>query len=92
VVTKEADSASPQLLQAHWTNEVIDSVILQFFRPGTGGKETVAERITLTNAVISKIGYAPPLKGKRREAVTLTYEELTVNGLKNGIIPHYLLG
>jgi type VI protein secretion system component Hcp len=51
----------------------------------------VVERITLTNAVISGVHRFTPSLGKRGEALTLTYEEIAVNGLRNGIIPHYLL-
>jgi type VI secretion system Hcp family effector len=90
-IVKEVDSASPKLYQALVTNEVIKSATFQFFPPSIGGKETVAERITLTNAVISRIEYAPPIKGRRCEAVTLIYQELAVNGAKVVHIPLSLL-
>jgi type VI secretion system Hcp family effector len=55
-VTMERGPASPQLLQAHWTNEVFDEVILEMVnRTATGAKEQVTERITLKDAVIVAI-------------------------------------
>jgi type VI secretion system secreted protein Hcp len=90
-ITREVDQASPKLWSALCTNEVFKSVVLQFNKPSTGGKEVVAERITLTNAVISGVRRFTPSPGKRGEALTLTYEELEVNGLKNSHIPYYLL-
>jgi type VI secretion system secreted protein Hcp len=51
--TKEWGKASPQLLQAHWTNEVLDEVVLEVVgRTPDGTKEFIQERITLTDAVI----------------------------------------
>jgi type VI secretion system secreted protein Hcp len=52
-ITMEHGAASPQILQAHWTNEVFDQVILEIVnRTATGAKEQVTERITLADAVI----------------------------------------
>jgi type VI secretion system secreted protein Hcp len=53
VITKEFGAASPQFLQAHWNNEVLDEVVLEIVGRDTGGKkEKVVERITLKDAVI----------------------------------------
>ena len=53
--TKEVDAASPKLLQAHTTNETLETVIIETVgRPSTGSGEVVTERITLTNATISQ--------------------------------------
>lgn len=53
VITKECGAASPQILQAHWNNEVLDEVIIEMVTRDSGGKkETVSERITLKDAVI----------------------------------------
>jgi type VI secretion system Hcp family effector len=91
-IVKAVDSASPLLYHALVTSEIIKSVTFQFSQPSTGGKETVAQRGTLTNAVISKIEYAPPIKGKRCEAVTLIYQALALNGATGVHIPLSLLG
>jgi type VI secretion system secreted protein Hcp len=56
VVTVEACAASPQLLQALWTSEVLSEVVLeQVNRTSAGDKEQVKERITLTDAIIVSI-------------------------------------
>ena len=51
VITKESDSASPLLLQAHWAGEVLTEVILE-----TRVKGHVFKRITLTGAVLAGTG------------------------------------
>jgi type VI secretion system secreted protein Hcp len=56
VVTVEACAASPQLLQAMWTSEVLSQVVLEIVnRKSDGSGEQVKERITLTDAVIVSI-------------------------------------
>jgi type VI secretion system secreted protein Hcp len=92
VITKEVDSASPLLWHALCTNEAFQSATLSFVRPDSSGKEVVFKTIELTNSTISKIEYAPPHKGKRSQAITLLYEELAVDGAKNGAVPYSLLG
>jgi type VI secretion system Hcp family effector len=52
-ITKETGASSPQLLNAHWTNELFETVVIEVVgRPDSGQSETVKERITLTNAQI----------------------------------------
>jgi type VI secretion system Hcp family effector len=52
-VTKERGAASPQILQAHWRNELLPEVVLEIVgRSEDGAKEVVEERITLTDAVV----------------------------------------
>jgi type VI secretion system Hcp family effector len=64
-VTKEDGPASPQLMRAHWDGEILDEVVIEICgrptsgqgesgRPSSGAGETVVERITLTNATISR--------------------------------------
>jgi type VI secretion system secreted protein Hcp len=56
VVTKERDAASPELLQAHWKNEILDEVVLEIVgRSDDGMKEEIQERITLKDAIIVSI-------------------------------------
>lgn len=94
VITKEWGAASPQLLNAHWTNEALSSVVLEIVgRPSSGSGETVVSRITLTNAQISKINrFVPRLTGGPRgsseqkdtnelEEVEFTYQKIEFNNL-----------
>jgi len=64
-ITRQIGAASPQLLSAHWNNEVLSSVGIEIVgRPDTGKGEVVVSRITLTNATISNIHrYTPSLSG-----------------------------
>jgi type VI secretion system Hcp family effector len=55
-VTLEASAASPQLLQAMWTAEVMTKVVIEHVsRTADGVKEQVVERITLADAIVVKI-------------------------------------
>ncbi|WP_394822144.1 type VI secretion system tube protein TssD [Pendulispora albinea] len=56
IVTKEWGAASPQILQAHWTNEVLDEVVIDVVgRDKDGKREIVVEQIKLTDAVITSV-------------------------------------
>jgi type VI secretion system secreted protein Hcp len=78
VIVKQTDSASPLLLSAHWKNEVLSSLVIEIVgRPDTGKGEVVVERITLTNAVISKVNrYTPRLGSSASEHNTDELEEI----------------
>src|SRR5258707_4206645 len=53
-VTKEWGAASPQILQAAATNEILTTVSLRFVHTMPTGVEETSQTITLTNAVISE--------------------------------------
>ncbi len=56
IITKEWGAASPQILQAHWNNEVLEEVIIEVVsRDAAGKKEIVVEQIKLTDAVITSV-------------------------------------
>lgn len=88
-ITKEVDSASPKLLQALCTNETFKSVTLQFGKTGSSGKPLPFRTIELVNGVIVDIRQAQGTTGKRRELVTLAYDDLLVNSIPHGAIPHF---
>jgi type VI secretion system secreted protein Hcp len=67
VITKEVDGASPQLLQAHYTNEVFDNIVIQTL----DDQNKVSKTITLTNATISDLR-----KSGTIEAISFTYEKI----------------
>jgi type VI secretion system Hcp family effector len=72
-VTKEVDGSSPLLLQAHFSNETLESVVIELAgRPASGAGEVVTERITLTNATISRY-----TTDKGIENLSLNYETMT---------------
>ena len=67
IITKEMDGASPQLLNAHYTNETLESVIIQT----VDDQNKSTRRITLTNALISDIK-----KNGALEDISFTYEKI----------------
>jgi type VI secretion system secreted protein Hcp len=88
-ITKETDAASPKLLPALYSNETFKSARLQFAKPGSGGKSLPFRTIKLINGAIVDIRQAPSSSGKRCEYVTLAYEDLLVNDIPHGAIPHF---
>jgi type VI secretion system secreted protein Hcp len=54
-ITKELNGSSPQLLGACSNNEVLDSVVINFYKSDRTGKESNYYRVTLTNASISQV-------------------------------------
>jgi type VI secretion system secreted protein Hcp len=55
-LTKEAGGCSPLLLNAHWSGEQFDEVVVEIInRNQAGAKEQVIERITMKDAVIVKM-------------------------------------
>jgi type VI secretion system secreted protein Hcp len=86
VITKEWGAASPQILQALTTNEVLSSVEIEFTKTDRG-HETVYQTIKLTNASIvafgPHVGSTPPgshLHGEKYESLTLEYRDEFVTG------------
>jgi type VI secretion system secreted protein Hcp len=54
-ITKEWGAASPQILQAAATDEILTTISLQFVRTTSTGVEETSQTITLTNAAISEV-------------------------------------
>ncbi len=87
-VTMEASPWSPQLLQGHYTNEVMTEVIIEFIKreAGTGAKEVVVERITLADAVFTEIRRYMDTHGKdtvvhdvdHLEDISFVFRQITV--------------
>ena len=67
IITKEEDGASPQLLNAHSTNEVFDNIVIQTI----DDQNKVTKTITLTNAVISDLR-----KNGAIETLSFNYEKI----------------
>jgi type VI secretion system secreted protein Hcp len=86
VITKEKDSSSPLLLNAHWAQEVFASLDLSFVRcgyqgGGSGVPEQLAATISLTNGAI--VGYktyhglqTPPVNKPRSGSTNIHANEL----------------
>ena len=52
---KEWGAATPQLFQALLTNEVLKSVLFEFFRTNENGEEYVFHTIKLVNATVNEV-------------------------------------
>lgn len=76
VVTKERGAASPQILQAHWTNEVLPEIVIEIVgRSDDGAKEIVQERITLQDAVIVAVDRYSHTSAKAKADADVDYLE-----------------
>lgn len=92
-IVREVDEASPLIWQALCTNESYVSATLSFARPdNSGGREIVTHTIELTNGAI--VGYRSwhGGRGKKREIVTVAFDDLAINGVRQGIVPHFVYG
>jgi type VI secretion system secreted protein Hcp len=85
VVTKEWGAASPQILQAAATNEVLVSVELEFWKTDPQGKQYAFQTVTLTNALVAAakqyIGFPDPGEPPNPHAledVTFTFQKIEV--------------
>jgi type VI secretion system secreted protein Hcp len=78
-ITKELGAASPQLLDAHWKNELFSEIVLEIVgRPDTGAGEVVNERITLTDGLICKVRrYTPTITTEHTAHDTDQLEEIS---------------
>ncbi len=56
-ITKEWGASSPMLFKALVSNEVLKSVLFEFYKTTPEGVEDIYYKITLTNATVSKIHY-----------------------------------
>ena len=84
-IVKVIDQASPRLLQALVTNEVLTSVKIEFWRPVP---EAAAPYfiIMLTNAALAGIALAPSSEdaSNEYERVEFTYQKITWTYLETG--------
>lgn len=84
VIVKQSGDASPQLLQACVTSEVLQSVSIQFVKTSQDGKESVYHTIELTNGTIVSVKQFPGL----REEVTVKFENSSANSAAHKRLQH----
>lgn len=88
-LTKEWDAASPQIISALTSNEVLSTVVFEFWRPDVAGKLQMEHRITLKSATIVTVDStldltapaATPGAGRELETIELTFQSITVENL-----------
>jgi type VI secretion system secreted protein Hcp len=69
VITKEVDEASPLLLNAHYTNETFETIVIQTL----DDNNKVTTTTTLKNALISEIKKSGTL-----EIISFGYEDISI--------------
>ena len=84
-ITKEWGAASPQLVQAMTTNEILPSVVFEFFRPDKTGKEQLHYRITLQNATVASISSTFDPTGEL-EDVEFTFQSIKVEDIAGSTV------
>jgi type VI secretion system secreted protein Hcp len=67
VITKQVDEASPLLLNAHYTNETFETIVIQTL----DDNNKVTTTTTLKNALISEIR-----KSGNLESISFTYDDI----------------
>jgi type VI secretion system secreted protein Hcp len=90
-IVKHLDGATPQLLQALYTNEPLPSVLIEFSRKGMDGRLAVYQTIRLTNATIGKIAQFGGVECSDKlipntspiEQVSFTYQKMEVDNLES---------
>ena len=86
VIVKRLDAATPQLLEAAYTNEVLKNVTIEFVRIGPDGRPTPYQTIKLTNATVVKInqfgGVSSPEKllpnNGVLEEISITFQKIEI--------------
>lgn len=91
-ITKEVDRSSPLLMNALVSNEQIDELSVEFWRPSVTGKEEQFYTIELSNARIADIRfemlnnqYPENAQHEIREHVSFTYQRITWTYTDGGI-------
>jgi type VI secretion system secreted protein Hcp len=93
-ITKQWGAASPQILQALATGEVLNPVIFEFTRTTPDGKEQVFQRVTLTNALVIDVKRSLDFTARHQietatmelEEFQLTFQRITIEDMASGTI------
>jgi type VI secretion system secreted protein Hcp len=92
VIVKNIDYSTPQFLQSAYSDEVLKTMVIEFFKKAADGRLTIYYKITLTNASISQIsqygGTSSPdgisnmgNSTNPAEEITLTFQNITIEHL-----------
>jgi type VI secretion system secreted protein Hcp len=80
--TKQVGAATPQILAALSTNEVLTSVLFEFFHTSPNGQQSVVQTVKLTNASISDDTQHSTSPGDPNvhelEEISLTFQKIEV--------------
>jgi type VI secretion system secreted protein Hcp len=81
VITKEPGAATPQFFAALVSNEMLKSIVIQFFRRNTTGANELQQTITLTNATISDFRQYVGDDGRWLEDVAFVFQQIKLENI-----------
>lgn len=93
-VTKEWGASSPQLFGAVTTNEVIKTVVFEFYKTNANGEEYMFHKVTLTDAAIAGQRKFTGLSAKHEatndtmelEEISFTYRKIEVESIDGKVM------
>jgi len=86
-IVKFIDGATPQLLQALYSNESLKTVTIEFYKKSPNGQSVLYYRVRLTNATVSQISQAAgtssgSTKGTPAEHISLVFQKIEIDNLE----------
>ena len=92
VFTKEWGASSPQFYTAAFTNEVLSTVLFEFFVTAANGTQVVDRTIKLTNAIIVESDQSlllpqvggPVIDSRDLHVISFTFQKIEITSLTGG--------
>jgi type VI secretion system secreted protein Hcp len=92
VFTKEWGAASPQFYAAAFTNELLTSVVFEFYATAANGIQVLDHKITLTNAIIVESDQSlllpqsggPVIDSRDLHVVSFTFQKIEITSHTGG--------
>jgi len=92
VFTKEWGASSPQFYTAAFTNEVLSTVLFEFFVTAANGTQVVDRTIKLTNAIIVESDQSlllpqaggPVIDSRDLHIISFTFQKIEITSLTGG--------
>jgi len=92
VFTKEWGASSPQFYTAAFTNEVLSTVLFEFFATSPSGTQVVDRTIKLTNAIIIECDQSlflpqsggPVIDSRDLHVISFTFQKIEITSLTGG--------
>jgi type VI secretion system secreted protein Hcp len=92
VFTKEWGASSPQFYAAAFSNELLSSVLFEFYATSPSGTQVVDHTIKLTNAIIVETGQSillpqsggPVIDSRDLHAISFTFQKIEITSLTGG--------
>jgi type VI secretion system secreted protein Hcp len=92
VFTKEWGASSPQFYVSAFTNEVLTSVVLNFFVTRANGVQQLDHTVKLTNAIIVSVQQSlhlpqqggPVIDSRELEEISFTFQKIDITSISGG--------